>query len=92
VIGAGVVALGACAVCCAGPVLAILGGLSIASLAGAVWIPALAVVAVIALVGMVWVLRRRRRATCATPTGPVELGMPGEARADRGRAGSVPRA
>jgi hypothetical protein len=42
-------------VCCAGPVLAVLGGLSIASLAGAVWIPARAVVAVIALVGMVWV-------------------------------------
>jgi nitrate/nitrite transporter NarK len=63
VAGAGVVAIGACAVCCAGPVLAVLGGLSIASLAGAVWIPALAVVAVIAFVGMVWVLRRRRRAT-----------------------------
>jgi hypothetical protein len=33
VAGAGVVAIGACAVCCAGPVLAVLGGLSIASLA-----------------------------------------------------------
>jgi hypothetical protein len=83
VVGAAAVALGACAVCCAGPVLAVLGGLSIASLAGAVWLPALAIVAAVALVGMVWVLRKRRRATCATTTGPVDLGMPGEAGLDR---------
>lgn len=76
VVGAGAVAVGACAVCCAGPVLAVLGGLSIASLAGAVWIPALAVIAVLALVGVVWVLRKRRRASCATSRGPVDLGMP----------------
>jgi hypothetical protein len=76
IFGAGAVAVGACAVCCAGPVLAVLGGLSIASLAGAVWIPALAVVAVIALAGVVWGLRKRRRATCATPSGTVDLGMP----------------
>ncbi|WP_020385183.1 hypothetical protein [Kribbella catacumbae] len=75
-VGAGGLAIGACAVCCAGPVLAVLGGLSIASLAGAVWIPALAVIAVITLAGTVWVLRKRRRATCATPTEPVDLGMP----------------
>ena len=74
--GAGAVAVGACAVCCAGPVLAVLGGLSIASLAGAVWVPALALVAALALLGVVWVLRKRRRGTCATPAGPVELGMP----------------
>ena len=88
VAGAGVVALGACAVCCAGPVLAVLGGLSIASLAGAVWIPALAVVAVIALVGMVWVLRKRRR---ATSTEPVDLGMPAVSAPTRAsRVGDAP--
>jgi hypothetical protein len=80
VVGAAAVALSACAVCCAGPVLAVLGGLSIASLAGAVWLPALAIVAAVALVGMVWVLRKRRR---ATTTGPVDLGMPGKAGLDR---------
>jgi hypothetical protein len=91
VAGAGVVALGACAVCCAGPILAVLGGLSIASLAGAVWIPALAVVAVIALVGMVWVLRKRRRATCATSTEPVDLGMPAVSAPTRAsRVGDAP--
>ena len=83
VVGAGVVAVGACAACCAGPILAVLGGLSIASLAGAVWIPALAGVTVLALGAMVWVLRRRRRATCATTPGPVDLGMPGGAGADQ---------
>lgn len=84
VVGAGVVALGACAVCCAGPVLAVLGGLSIASLAGAVWIPALAIVAVIALAALVWVLRKRRRATCATSSEPVDLGMPAVSAPARG--------
>jgi hypothetical protein len=83
VFGASAVALGACAVCCAGPLLAVLGSLSIASLAGAAWIPALAAVAAVALVGIVWVLRKRRRATCATPTSPVDLGMPGESGTDR---------
>jgi hypothetical protein len=78
-------------VCCAGPVLAVLGGLSIASLAGAVWVPAMAVVAVLALLGVVWVLRKRRRATCATTTGPVELGMPiPSARTGRAAPGDEP--
>lgn len=74
--GAGALAVGACAVCCAGPVLAVLGGLSVASLAAAVWIPALAVVAVAAVAGVAWLLRKRRRTTCAAPTGPVDVGMP----------------
>ncbi|WP_433003364.1 hypothetical protein [Kribbella sp. CA-294648] len=76
VLGAGAMAVGACAVCCAGPVLAVLGGLSIASFAGAVWVPGLALVAVLALIGVVWVLRKRRRTSCAADSGPVDLGMP----------------
>lgn len=74
--GAGAAALGACAVCCAGPLLAILGGLSIASLAAAVWIPALAVVAVAAAGVIVVILRRRRQASCRVPAQTVDLGMP----------------
>ncbi|MGC4940010.1 hypothetical protein [Kribbella sp. DT2] len=74
--GAAAAVVGACAVCCAGPVLAVLGGLSIASLAGALWMPALAVIAVAALVVMALVLRRRRNTTCSAPAGPIDLGMP----------------
>ena len=74
--GAIAAALGACAICCAGPLLAVLGGLSIASLAASVWIPALAVVAAAAAAAVVVVLRRRRRATCSTGASTVDLGMP----------------
>jgi hypothetical protein len=89
---AGAVAVGACAVCCAGPVLAVLGGLSIASLAGAAWVPILAVVAVLTLLGVVWVLRIRRRSACAASSGPVELGMPApSARAGASTAGEAYR-
>ncbi|WP_460650003.1 hypothetical protein [Kribbella endophytica] len=75
-VGAVAAALGACAVCCAGPLLAVLGGLSIASLAASVWVPALAVVAVVAGGVIVVVLRRRRRASCAVPAQTVDLGLP----------------
>ena len=77
---AAVAAVGACAVCCAGPILAFFGGLSVVSLAASIWIPGLALVAVAALAGLVWILRRRRNSSCQTSTtesaGPVDLGMP----------------
>ena len=76
----GIAAVGACTVCCAGPVLAFFGGLSIMSLAASIRIPALALVAVAALTGAVWILRRRRNSSCQTgtaePAGPVDLGIP----------------
>lgn len=82
-IATGAAAVSACAVCCAGPLLALVGGLSIVSLAGAIWIPALAIVAVAALVGAVWVLRRRKASSCRTSftdtSAPVDLGMPAPA-------------
>jgi hypothetical protein len=75
-----IAAVGACAVCCAGPVVAFFGGLSIVSLAASIWIPTLALVAVAALTGAVWILRRRRNSSCQTgsaePAGPVDLGIP----------------
>jgi hypothetical protein len=81
VLGAGAAVIGACAVCCAGPILAVLGGLSVASVIGAVWIPALPVVAVAALAGVVWIVRRRRNAnTCQPSSAPLDLGMPGRRR------------
>ncbi|QLH27361.1 hypothetical protein HYQ63_35690 [Streptomyces sp. Rer75] len=63
--------------CCAGPLLAALGSIGAASVIGAIWIPALALVAVAAASAAVWVHRRRRRA-CAGQAGPgrVEVGMP----------------
>jgi hypothetical protein len=79
-IATGAAAAGACAVCCAGPVLAFVGGLSIVSLAASIWVPALAIVAVAALAGAVWILRRRHNSNCQTgsaePPGPVDLGIP----------------
>ncbi|ADJ45396.1 hypothetical protein AMES_3571 [Amycolatopsis mediterranei S699] len=64
--------------CCAGPLLALLGGVGLASVVGAIWIPALLVPAIaVALAVVIVVLRRRRRgAACSPDTGPVELGMP----------------
>lgn len=77
VLGAGLLAVAACAVCCAGPLLAVLGGIGAASVMGAIWIPALAVVAVAVAPAAVWVHRRRRRASaCQTGPGPVDVGMP----------------
>lgn len=89
-IATGAAAIGACAVCCAGPILAFFGGLSIVSLAGAIWIPALAIVAVAALAGAVWILRRRKASSCRTAvtetSAPVDLGMPAPAAHTNNRA------
>ncbi|WP_266395272.1 hypothetical protein OIE50_03485 [Streptomyces canus] len=77
VLGAGLLAVAACAVCCAGPLLAVLGGIGAASVIGAIWIPALAVVAVAVASAAVWVHRRRKRASaCQTELGAVDVGMP----------------
>ncbi len=73
--GAGAAAVvAACAVCCAGPLLALLGGIGLASVVGAIWISALLVLAVAVVI--VVIRRRRRDAACSADTGPVELGMP----------------
>jgi mercuric ion transport protein len=69
--GFGIVGFGvaACAVCCAGPILGFLGGLSAAGLASA-WLVgwAGAVVAGLAAVAWLVVRRRRRGRACAPPT------------------------
>jgi len=61
--GLGIVGIGAaaCAVCCAGPVLAFLGGLTIAGLLGAVAVGVAGIV-VAAVAGAGWLLVRRRQA------------------------------
>lgn len=70
-----VAAVGACSVRCAGPLLAVVGGLGLVLSIGAIWIPVLAIVAAVPLVLKLEVWRRRssRRRRAA---GPVQLGMP----------------
>ncbi|MFD4764233.1 hypothetical protein ACFWOJ_37090 [Streptomyces sp. NPDC058439] len=75
-VGAGLAAVAACAVCCAGPLLALLGGIGAASALASFWVPALAVVTGAATVGAYVLHRRRRAAACETTAGPVDLGLP----------------
>ena len=83
--GLGLVGLGAaaCVACCAGPLLAFLGGLTIAGLASTLLIGA-AGLAIAAVAGGGWlaVRRRRARATCAAHPAPVAIAAP-TVRADR---------
>ncbi|MEW1757603.1 hypothetical protein AB0393_13955 [Streptomyces cyaneofuscatus] len=65
----------ACAVCCAGPLLAVLGGIGVTSAIGALWMPVLAVLAVTAAVGFAVVRRRRKPTACRTIPAPADLGM-----------------
>jgi mercuric ion transport protein len=62
------VAAAACVACCAGPLLALLGGLSIAGLASTAWLGGLGfVVATIACAGFIAV--RRHRGACGQTDG-----------------------
>lgn len=76
---AAIVGLGiaACAVCCAGPILAVLAAIGLGTAAGFALFGTVAIVIGAALVAFVLVRRRRRAATCAvteTPEPvPVEL-------------------
>ncbi|AWZ10701.1 hypothetical protein DRB96_14160 [Streptomyces sp. ICC1] len=83
--------MAACAACCIGPLLALLGGIGAASAIGAVWMPALAVVTVAALAGVVWMLRRRRATACGTGHTTADLGMPTVRPAAGVRTESAPR-
>jgi hypothetical protein len=63
------IAVAACVACCVGPILALLGGLSLAGLASTVVIGSAGVV--IALVaGIALVAVRRRRTTCTDDAAP----------------------
>jgi hypothetical protein len=72
----GVVSVGvaACAVCCAGPILAFLGSLGLAGLASTFvigWIGLLGVAATI----VAYFVLRRRQASCAAPATTVTVAM-----------------
>ena len=72
-IGAAVLA---CAACCAGPLLGVVGGLGTASLLGSFWIPGLLAVTVLAgVVAAILLIRRHRVNACRLPADrvPVEI-------------------
>lgn len=78
--GFGLVGLGvvACAACCAGPILALLGGLTVAGLASTVVIGVAGLVTA-AVAALAWLtVRRRRRGSCgdAEVDGPVSVAPP----------------
>jgi hypothetical protein len=85
----------ACAACCAGPLLAIVGSIGAASLLGAYWIPALLVVAVLAGIAVTVLLVRRHRAkACRIPASRVDVEIqPAHSRDDEATlSGSGPKA
>jgi len=74
----GIVGLGvaACAACCAGPILALLGGVSILGFASTTVIGiAGLVVGLSALVAFVTIRRRPSAASCGPPDGPVRVDL-----------------
>lgn len=76
--GISVVGIGAaaCVACCAGPILAFLGGLGIAGLASTLLIGAIGLLITVAALAAVGVVRRRRSA-CEVPVdGPVAVSIP----------------
>jgi len=73
VLVAGIVA---CAACCAGPIIAIVGGVGVASLLGSYWAPALLIVTALAVGVTAWLMVRRRRAkACAVPQSPQPIDL-----------------
>ena len=68
------VAAAACVACCAGPVLALLGGLGLAGLGTSLFVGAAGLlVAVLALVTAIVVAVRRRARTSSAAVGPTPL-------------------
>lgn len=68
------VAVLACAACCAGPLLAVVGSVGAASLLGAYWIPGLLVVAMLAgVVVTILLVRRHRAKACRLPATRVDV-------------------
>jgi hypothetical protein len=66
----GIIGVGAaaCAACCAGPILAFLGGLSFAGLASTLLIGTLGLAVFVASGTGYLLVRRRRQTPCATPS------------------------
>jgi hypothetical protein len=65
-------AVAACAVCCAGPLLALLAAIGLTSAMLAIAVPAFAIVAAVSAVAVMW-LRRRSRSRCPAPRRVTDL-------------------
>lgn len=64
----------ACAACCAGPLLALVGGVGAASFLGAYWIPGLlAITAVAGIIVTVLLVRRARAKACQLPADRISV-------------------
>ncbi|MBO0822511.1 MAG: hypothetical protein J2P27_01480 [Actinobacteria bacterium] len=61
--------------CCAGPLLTVLGSVGATSAIASLWVPGLGVLTVAAAFGIVVIRRRRRTAQCP-PTRHADLGLP----------------
>ena len=74
---AGAVGVGAaaCAVCCAGPILAFVGGIGLAGIASTFLVGFIGIV-VAATIIAVMLIRRRRRSTCSPPEQTISLDLP----------------
>jgi mercuric ion transport protein len=74
--GAAVVGVGvaACAVCCAGPILAFLGAIGLGTLLGVAVVGVVGLV--VALLAVPVVLRWRRRRRCSDPVASVPVAAP----------------
>jgi hypothetical protein len=75
----GIIGIGAaaCAACCAGPILAFLGGLSLAGLASTLLIGTLGLAVFVSSGAGYLVVRRRRQTACAPPSiEPVSVAAP----------------
>jgi hypothetical protein len=69
--GLGIIGVGiaACVACCAGPILAFLGGLTVAGLAGTALFGAVGLLVAVPALAALVLVRRRRTPCCTTPTG-----------------------
>lgn len=66
----------ACVACCIGPIVAFLGGLSLAGFASTVWLGGGGLAVGVAAAAGWLVLRRRRRDGCAVESGPIRVAAP----------------
>jgi glycerol-3-phosphate acyltransferase PlsY len=76
--GAGILGFGAvaCLACCAGPILAFLGGLGVAGLASTLFIGGVGVAVTAAAIAAFVVVRRRGSSCPAADEGPVAVAAP----------------
>ena len=64
----------ACAACCAGPLLALVGGVGAASLLGAYWVPGLLAIAALAgVIVTILLIRRARTKACQLPADAISV-------------------